>query len=209
MVDRHAKVCFSQEGEDVILLRLLGRDPAGTYVDVGAHHPSRFSNTRLLYERGWSGLNIDALPGSMAAFRKARRRDINLEVGVGRKAGIATYWQFVEPALSTFEEGVAVSRIADGHVLRQRVDLPVHTLSHLLDEHLPARQIDLLTVDVEGRDLDVLESLDWERHRPRVVVVETDLDICDLSSGPAGLLTRHGYSLYAATGLSRVFVARS
>ncbi|HUP74918.1 MAG TPA: FkbM family methyltransferase [Acidimicrobiales bacterium] len=207
MVDRHAKVCFSQEGEDVILLRLLEHDPVGTYVDVGAHHPARFSNTRLLYDRGWSGLNIDALPGSMAAFRKARRRDVSVEAGVGREPGIASYWQFVEPALSTFDEAVAESRIADGHGLLQRVDLPVDTLSHLIAEHLPGRAVDLLTVDVEGRDLDVLESLDWERYRPRVVVVESELEICDFSSGPAALLTSQGYSLYAATGLSRVFVA--
>lgn len=53
----------------------------GFYVDVGAHHPMRFSNTYFFYRMGWSGINIDAMPGSMKEFKKYRRRDINLELG--------------------------------------------------------------------------------------------------------------------------------
>ena len=76
---------YSIEGEDRIVRTLLWRKhDKGFYVDVGAHHPFRFSNTYLFYTQGWSGINIDATPGSMKAFNKYRPRDINLEVGVGR-----------------------------------------------------------------------------------------------------------------------------
>lgn len=203
--DRYARVCYSQEGEDVILARLLEQTPPGVYVDVGAHHPSRFSNTKLLYDSGWRGLNIDALPGSMNRFRRCRPRDVNLEMGVGEVSGQAIYWQFLEPALSTFDREVANGRLLEGHELVREVVLPVEKLSTLVDRHLGATRLDLLTVDVEGRDLAVLRSLDWQRHRPAVVCVESEAAICDMSSGPAGFLVDQGYKLYAATGLTRIF----
>src|SRR5215510_10661697 len=65
----YRRTSFSQQGEDLILARLFEGQRRGFYVDVGAHHPRRFSNTFLLYRRGWRGLNIDAAPGSMRLFR--------------------------------------------------------------------------------------------------------------------------------------------
>lgn len=206
LLQRYARATFSQEGEDIVLQRLLEHDAPGIYVDVGAHHPSRFSNTRLLYDQGWHGLNIDALPGSMSAFRKARPRDVNVEIGVALEPGTATYWQFVEPALSTFDGEVAASRLGDGHALSQRIEVRVDTLDHLIDKHLGTMAVDVLLVDAEGSDLDVLSSFDWNRHNPRVVVVESTERVCDLSKGPAAFLSQRGYTLYAATGLSRVFL---
>jgi hypothetical protein len=57
----------------------------GFYIDVGAHHPFRYSNTHMLYRRGWRGINIDPIPGAKIAFDRFRPGDINLEMGVGCK----------------------------------------------------------------------------------------------------------------------------
>jgi len=65
---------YAQEGEDLVLARLLEPVGKGFYVDVVAHHPFRFSNTFLFYRMGWRGINIDAMPGSMRPFRRHRRR---------------------------------------------------------------------------------------------------------------------------------------
>jgi hypothetical protein len=62
--------CYSQEGEDLIASRLFPNQSTGFYVDIGAHHPTRFSNTYLLYTKGWRGINIDPLPGSKELFDK-------------------------------------------------------------------------------------------------------------------------------------------
>src|SRR3954469_4320493 len=78
----NARIAFSQEGEDLLLARMFEHQSEGFYVDVGAHHPQRFSNTHLLHQRGWRGINIDATPGSMAAFRRARPHDVNLEIAI-------------------------------------------------------------------------------------------------------------------------------
>ena len=73
---------YSQEGEDMILRRLFERKDKGVYIDVGAHHPKKFSNTYYFYKKGWSGINLDAMPGSMLRFDKVRPRDLNIETAI-------------------------------------------------------------------------------------------------------------------------------
>jgi len=101
-LDGYALKSYSQEGEDMILSRLFGNQQAGFYVDVGAHHPMRFSNTYFFYKKGWNGINIDAMPDSMKLFNKFRPRDINIEKPVSDKKQILTYYAFNESALMVF-----------------------------------------------------------------------------------------------------------
>jgi len=165
---------YSLEGEDMILGRIFAARPDGYFVDVGAHHPRRFSNTYALYRRGWRGINIDAAPGSMAAFRRSRPRDINIEIGVSDVEGAETFGVFSEPAISRLERHPQNHEL-DGRWLRKTgsVTIEVARLATILDRHLPPRQtIDLLNVDVERHDLQVLRSNDWARFRPRVILVE-------------------------------------
>jgi len=76
-LDNYSIKIYSQDGEDIILKEFFSGKEKGFYVDIGAHHPLRLSNTYLFYKKGWSGINIDAMPGSMKIFNKKRRRDIN------------------------------------------------------------------------------------------------------------------------------------
>ena len=171
---RDAELTFAQEGEDRILLRIFETRDSGFYVDVGAHHPTRFSNTHLLHLKGWRGINIDAAPGSMRAFRDARPDDVNLELGVAEVSGTLRYHVFNEPALNTFDAEVAREHAQHPrfHVVRT-VDLPVQPLAAILGRYAPTGiRIDLLSVDVEGLDLEVLRSNDWDRYAPTVVCVE-------------------------------------
>ncbi len=165
---------YSQDGEDLILERLLDGQTSGFYVDVGAHHPMRFSNTYLFYKRGWRGVNVDAQPGSMALFRRHRPFDTNLEVGCGSIPGRFPYFRFNEPALNTFDPEEAKRKDVSPYRLIEEVNVPIRRLDDILEAHLPAgRTIDFLSIDVEGRDLDVLQSNDWVRFRPRFILAET------------------------------------
>ena len=103
---------WSQEGEDLLLKRVFEGQSVGFYVDIGAHHPKRFSNTYLFYRMGWRGINIDAMPGSMSAFNKIRSRDINIEAGVGEKATQLDYYIFNDPALNGFSSQLSEYREA-------------------------------------------------------------------------------------------------
>ncbi len=191
------RLCYAQDGEDLILDRLLEGQHSGFYVDVGAHHPLRFSNTYLFYLRGWRGINIDAEPGSMRPFCKYRHRDINVECGVAAQPGKLPYFRFNEPALNTFDQAEAGLKDRPPYRLVEQVDVAVRRLDDLLAEHLPPGQaIDFLTIDVEGKDREVLESNDWVRFRPRFILAETlRTDMLHISSCPVvQFLSEQGYT---------------
>ena len=203
--------CYGQDGEDLVLDRMLERQAQGFYVDVGAHHPVRFSNTYLFYLRGWQGINIDAQPGSMLPFRQWRDRDTNIECGIAGAAGALPYYQFNEPALNTFDKAEAELKNHPPYRLVNTVEVPVRRLDEVLDEFMPAStSIDFLSVDVEGKDHEVLASSNWSRYRPRFVVAETlRTDLLQLGTCPVvQLLASVGYrpvaKVYNSTFFERV-----
>jgi FkbM family methyltransferase len=174
---------YAQEGEDMVLKRIFNNQLEGFYVDVGAHHPVRFSNTYGLYKLGWKGINIEPNPDSFNLFKQYRLRDINLNCGVAKKNGSLEYYMFDEPALNTFDNGILRDRIqSTDYKLMNTVDIEVVTLASLLNKHLPDNmKVDYLTVDVEGLDLEVLQSNDWVKFRPKWVLVE-QLNLVDIES---------------------------
>lgn len=183
-----------------------GRGP-GTYVDVGAHHPWRFSNTYWFYRQGWSGLNIDATPGSMDAFRRARPRDRNVEAAVAGDARTLTFFAFDDPALNTFDPAAVERAKAAGYRVVEKRELRTTTLAELLHEHLPGAKIDFLSVDVEGFDAEVLGSNDWDAFAPEVVLAETSRQTVDAVqvSPVTQLLGAKGYELLSKTANTSIF----
>ena len=101
---------YSQDGEDMILKALYEnkKNYKGFFVDVGAHHPVRYSNTYYFYKKGWRGINVEPTPTAMRSFNLLRRRDINLNLGVASKKDVLVFYCFDEPALNTFSKEAAV-----------------------------------------------------------------------------------------------------
>jgi len=165
---------YSQEGEDLILTKIIGEKKEGYYIDVGAHHPKRFSNTFLFYKRGWKGINIEARPGSKKIFDKIRPRDINVEVAISSEAKIIKYYMFNEPALNGFSKEMSNSRIGlKNHRIIKEIDLQTKTLKEVLDSNLIENQhIDFMTIDVEGLEYEVLVSNDWAKYKPSIILIE-------------------------------------
>ncbi len=172
--DIYASKSYSQEGEDMILKRFFGRRSSGFYIDVGAHHPRRFSNTFYFYKRGWRGVNIEPSPAAVGAFRKDRPRDINLQMGVAERADRRKYYCFDDSALNTFDSQLVVERLAaTRYRLVRTLEIEVEPLKDILSRYLPAAQpISFLSIDVEGQDFAVLESNNWRAYRPECVLVE-------------------------------------
>lgn len=194
---------YSQEGEDMILQSFFGDKSKGFYVDVGACHPMRFSNTYIFYKRGWRGINIDATPGSMRLFNKFRKRDLNLEQAISNSSQNMTYYIFNERALNTFCKDFVEKRLDSGiYNLVDSVNMTPRTLREVLDEYLPSDcEIDFLSIDVEGLDFEVLMSNDWKKYRPTMVLVEQlKTPLHELSKDKTVQFMRgNGYLLYAKT----------
>jgi FkbM family methyltransferase len=199
---RFLQESYSQEGEDLVLARILEGKTTGFYVDVGAHHPLRFSNTYLFYRRGWRGINVDATPGCMEDFRRMRPHDINIEALISSEPGSAPFFLFNEPALNTASD-ILADRTPKEHPRYQVVDsvvLETRTLSEILDVYLPhGKNIDFLNVDVEGADLSVLKSNNWERYRPTYILVELlDTEFEDIKDHDITVyLQEHAYRVAA------------
>lgn len=159
--DHEFSVSWSQGGEDLALLHAIMGKRNGLFIDVGAHHPSRFSVTRHLYQMGWSGVNVDANQELIDVFKKARPRDINLCVAVGLESKYI-FTIFEEPAISTLDSDWRSKFVNENNKIAKEVEVEGRKLRSILDDFQPQKRIDLLSIDAEGSDLQVLQSLEFE-----------------------------------------------
>ncbi len=211
-LDDYARTSFSQMGEDRVLDVIFQDQKNGFYVDVGAFHPKLYSNTYLFYLKGWRGINIDAMPGSMQAFRKLRPRDTNIEAPIAKTKKKLTYFMFDQPAINGFSQSLSERRGKSSEFkIIAKKKLTTYSLQAILDENLPSDQeIDFLSVDVEGMDLEILMSNDWKRYRPKIVIVEDlhfSLEKVDRSKTYAFLIGKQ-YSLISKTDVSLIFKSK-
>lgn len=101
---KNARLSYSQSGEDMILDTIFCNIRKGVYVDIGANNPYVQSNTHYFYKSGWRGVNVDALPGSMVQFKKARPKDINIECAISNSTDDLTYYMFKPSFYNTFDK---------------------------------------------------------------------------------------------------------
>jgi len=207
----YARLSFAQEAEDLIFADWFAtRIPGpGFYVDIGAYHPQRFSNTYIFYLMGWRGINVDATPGSMGRFHQRRPGDINLEYAVSDNAENLTHFIFEDGALNTVDPKRV--RYLEAATSYRPVETRIVTtirLDELLERHLPRGQgIDFLTVDVEDMDERVLRSNDWIRFRPAAVIAEDRVSIRDIRSSMIDqFLGGEGYRPIAKLPRSALYV---
>lgn len=207
--DRALLGSYSQEGEDRLIDALLGHPATGWYVDVGANHPKRFSNTHRFFRRGWHGINIEPNVTLYQQFLVERPGDINVNCGIGEMAGELRFFSFFPDTLSTFSREKAQDYCKQGFRIVSEVPVAIKPLREVLDLHCRSEQIDFLSVDTEGLDLEVLRSNDWTRFRPRVICVETASSGEGLSEANSGevrtFLESHGYSRACGTAVNDIY----
>ena len=206
---------YAQFGEDLIILnifRMLGMEKP-SYLDVGAHHPFTISNTALLHQRGSRGINVEANPNLIEAFHRHRPEDINLNTGVGPRRGTLDFY-FIDDwsGRNTFSRAVAEAfvRESGGFQIQKTVPIPVVTLNDVVDQHAGGRFPDLLSLDVEGLDLDILAGASFGDADPVVVCVEADFGQQDGKAAElTGLMSGRGFALYARTVANLIFVRQA
>jgi FkbM family methyltransferase len=196
---------FGQEGEDAVLAGLIDLEgnSEGFFVDVGAHHPTRFSNTWRFYRCGWRGINIDPTPGSMEPFRELRPEDINLEVGISRVAAKRKFFCYNEPALNGIDNDRREELKETHYRLERVIDIETLPLSEILRRHEERfASPNFLTIDVEGLEIEVLSSLDFKRHAFDFILIEQRLpDLATLNESAIWkYMTARGYKAVACTG---------
>jgi FkbM family methyltransferase len=152
-------ISYAQNFEDVLLWRCLKNITEGFYIDVGASHPDNESVTRMFYDAGWRGINIEPNPEDFNRLKAARTRDINLAVAVGEVAGRERLFVVPGTGLSTLSEPIASRHVTAGAGLHEAL-VDVQTLAEVCREHAPST-IHFLKIDVEGSEASVVASADF------------------------------------------------
>ena len=197
------RTSWSQDGEDIFLEDYF--PDTGFFVDVGAHHPLRFSVTHKLSQRGWTGINVDSNSAVVDLFPKLRPRDVN-HFGLVGRTGQKSFYRFEEGALSTLNPELARQRVQEGWKLDSIEMVSVEPLSDILAHYKVPKRIDLLSVDAEGSDFEVLGSMDWSIYEVSHVLVETGEPASHVEDSPIGqLLKAKGYRPHAVFFRSAFF----
>jgi FkbM family methyltransferase len=196
-------VSFSQFAEDIVLDRcFFPSRKDGFYVEVGAYDPFEASNTQFFYRKGWHGINIEPNPEGFRRFQKYRSRDINLNLA------ISDMEKNVEFTVDSVYSGIK----DETHFCRGRnpdaktISVLARPLRSILNEHVPeGTEIDFMSIDCEGHDRIVLESNDWDRYRPKVILAEELGEGGDLDQYMLG----KGYGLFFQAAYSKIYRKQS
>ena len=208
------KKSYSQSGEDLIVDFILEhhlRIPKPTYLDIGAHEPTYLSNTYHFYEKGCNGVCIEPDRFLFEAFKKKRKRDLCLNVGIGfEQQSRASFYVMSTKSLSTFSKSEAERYQSYGeHRIEQVILVDLIPINTVLNDNFPICP-NFISLDVEGLDYEILRSMDFKKYRPEIFCVETITFTEDKSETKVveiiSFMESQGYFVYADTCINTIFV---
>jgi len=206
------KKSYAQCGEDLIVRYIFNvlKITRPTYLDIGAHHPLYLNNTFCFYRKGSTGVSVEPDPKLYSRIQRKRSRDVNLNVGVASQPGVLDFYVMSSPTLNTFSLEEARNSESSKVKIEKVLQIPVVSINEILEKHFPESAPDFLSVDVEGMDLEILKSMDFQRWRPKVICAET-LSYSELTGGEKlneihEYLDGHCYRVYADTYINTIFI---
>jgi FkbM family methyltransferase len=219
----HSRVSYSQNGEDLIIrdlfFRLGIRQP--TYLDIGANEPFFISNTYLLYSKGSTGVCVEPNPRLFEEFRAKRKKDTCINAGVAfDEKKEAEFYVFPKEAngLGTFSKkevefwettgNSAIGKFKVADVIK----VPLVNINELISRYFLPHP-NFISIDVEGLDLAILQSIDFTKFQPEVFCVETIGYTNDNKEnkniGLIEFLENKGYFVYADTYINTIFCRKA
>jgi len=204
------RISYAQCGEDLIvatLLELLNID-LPTYLDIGAHHPSYLSNTYFFYRKGCQGVCVEPDPALCENIQRVRERDVCLSIGIGTdQKATADFYILNVKTLNTFSRQEAETQLQNPqHKIERILKVPLRPINEVIREYF-SKGLNFLSLDTEGMDLGILNSLDFGRYRPQVCCIETlthpgERKVTEV----ANLMREREYLVYADTYINTIFV---
>ena len=163
---------YSQNDEDVFIVKFFGESPSKRFLDIGAHDGQSFSNTRWLVEKGWRGTLVE--PSPMAFVRLMERYrgtpEMNLvNVAIANEDGLTLFYDSLGDCLSTCSAGHQKLWASKGSAF-QSIYVNTCTIAKLLAK-FPG-PYDFVNLDVEGANLDIFKSLPLAEMSTRLIAVE-------------------------------------
>jgi len=171
---------YSFSGVDIVLKKIFYQQEKGFYIDVGCQNPIKNNNTYLLYKKGWEGINIDLDEDNINLFNSARPNDINFNKAVSSDVkDVELYFYHKKSPINTIDKKISEFQKAKVTSVKK---ITTDTLNNIISNTKYNNQIfDLLSIDVEGHELEVLKGFDLNKYSPKVIVVEyLDLNVSKL-----------------------------
>lgn len=204
-------VSFAQNGEDVILNRVLADIEVGSYIEVGANHPTIDSVSRSFYNRGWSGIAIEPSPVFASLFRDERPRDTVIEAAATSSTlANITLHLIADTGLSTVVDKISRVHADHGFAVTDVVVPTVRLDDAIRANGLAGADIHFLMIDTEGAEFQVLSSIDLAAIRPWILIIEATAPGTTTPTHDAWehLVVDAGYVYCQFDGLSRYYVAQ-
>tara|TARA_B110000503_G_scaffold63243_1_gene99945 strand:+ start:112 stop:828 length:717 start_codon:yes stop_codon:yes gene_type:complete len=171
---------YSFSGVDIVLKKIFYQQEKGFYIDVGCQNPIKNNNTYLLYKKGWEGINIDLDEDNINLFNSARPNDINFNKAVSSDVKeVELYFYHKKSPINTIDKKISEFQKAKVTSVKK---ITTDTLNNIISNTKYKNRIfDLLSIDVEGHELEVLKGFDLNKYSPKVIVVEyLDLNVSKL-----------------------------
>lgn len=206
------KISYAQNGEDIIvenILKWLGFVKP-VYLDIGTYHPIIISNTYKLYLAGNSGICVEPNPSLFAEIKNVRKRDTCLNVGVSNSTGRATFFVMANKTLNTLSREQALFyQNSDQSKIEKEIEIEIVTFDSIIENHLAGNVPNFVSLDIEGMDLLVLKSIDFNKYRPEVFCLETKNAQHQKDHDIINFMESQGYLICADTFINSIFVERN
>ena len=165
----------SQFGEEKFVLSFFDKEYRGKFLDIGCFHPTRHNNTYKMYKNGWRGINIDLNPLTIDLFNFARSKDININAAISDNEENKTLYFVDELNTQNTLEANHLSFLKNHHNLKEEEishqEIKTKKLDKILDGY-NFNDIDFMNIDVEGHELNILNSIDFLRYKIKFICIE-------------------------------------
>ena len=200
---------YSQWGEDQFIYEFFKDKRNGIYLDIGCFHPFMYSNTCLLYKKGWRGINIDINPTSIDLFNIARPKDVNLCTTINEtKKVFEVYYDDPFSPVNTLSKNFYENLKNESAEKSKKILVESKSIKEILNIGKISQNVDFINLDVEGMDYKILKNIDLSRLKPRLISIETHNVDGSKSKDFELILTfmeNNSFSIYKRVGPTTLF----
>lgn len=188
------KSSFSQFGEDLVVNKILSKIPNGNFLDLGSFHPIHFSNTFLLYLRGWRGINIDANIELIEISKKIRPLDKSIFAYLSNKNEEVFYIKnYKHPSMNRLSKD-----ISDLEKNEEYITVNTDTLENLIKGYeILLKNLYYLNIDLEFSDEKILKNFNFNIYHPLLITIENQNFNFYNENSICKFLKNYNYSLYS------------